>query len=374
MILSTFSKSDYHIVCDNKGYVVSPIAVSAEAIVRDIILLGSGMVDVYDIETECGNFMAGLGTLIVKNTDSIYCHFRNGTTASEVWRQAKMIEKQFLTLFPPPMKLVFEEKLYKVFLILTKKRYMAYTCDDKGVMDEKLTIRGVLLARRDNCRWIREVYETVVRMIMENCSWSVVEDRLLDMCKELFYRQIGISRFIITKAVGKDYKIRPLPADPKKCQKRLMDLDILPPKTIDIDKMNQLLAQEGKESKKPCWLSEYVLRSKPAHIQLAEKMARRGHPVEVGSRLEFVIVEHPNPKAKQFEKIEDPAYCKRHGDLVRIDPYYYLQALAKPLDQLFETVFHKKNYTYQLYKLHYQWNKVQEEIYYRDVILRFPDS
>ena len=142
-------------------------------------------------------------------------------------------------------------------------------------------------------------------MIMEYHSWSMVEDRLLDMCKQLFYRNINLSKFVITKAVGKDYKIRPLPTDLKKCQKRLMDLDITPPKILDIDKMNQLLAQEGKESKKPHWLSEYILRSKPAHVQLAEKMGRRGHPVEVGSRLEFVIVEHPNMKAKQYEKIED---------------------------------------------------------------------
>ena len=33
----------------------------------------------------------------------------------------------------------------------------------------------------------------------------------------------------------------------------------------------------------------YNLRRLPAHIQLAEKMKRRGTPVEVGSRLQYNI-------------------------------------------------------------------------------------
>jgi len=263
------------------------------------------------------------------------------------------------------MKLLFEEKLYKVFLILTKKRYMAYTCNEDGTMDEKLTIRGVLLARRDNCRWIREIYEMVVRLIMEGASWATIEDRTLDACLQIFRRRVPISKLVITKAVGKNYKIRALPTDPKKCQKRCDDLGIGYEENWDIEKANRTLEKEDENKKMECWLQDYVDRSKPAHIQLAQKMGRRGHPVEVGSRIEYVIVEHHDPKAKQSEKIEDPQYCKKHGDLVKIDSLFYLKSLAKPLDQIFETVFKKKNYLTQLHKLHSQHTKVMNSVYER---------
>lgn len=375
MMLSTFARCDYQIVSDKNGYVLTPKEFCPNAVIVDVIALGNGHTDVYDIETECGNFMAGMGTLIVKNTDSIYCHFPTTgvAAAGDVWRRAKDVEHQFLSLFPPPMKLVFEEKLYKVFMILTKKRYMAYTCNDKGIVDPQLTIRGVILARRDNCRWIREVYEEIVRMIMENSPWSRVEDVIVDRCKQLFHRTLPLSKFVITKAVGKDYKIRPLPSDWTKCRKRLHDLHIDPPSVPpNIEKVNAMLTSSSAScSRHPEWLSQYILRSKPAHIQLADKMARRGHPVEVGSRLEFVIVQNPDPKAKQFEKIEDPAYCKRHGDLVKIDPYYYLEALAKPLDQLCVTAFCKHNFVHELCKLHQHYHRVQEQVFLRTTRYQF---
>ena len=69
----------------------------------------------------------------------------------------------------------------------------------------------------------------------------------------------------MSKSVGavEDYKIRDLPDDPKKRKKRLDDLS--------------------------CTEKEYALRSLPAHVQLAEKMRRRGKRVDPGVRLEYVV-------------------------------------------------------------------------------------
>jgi len=363
-------KNKYPLLLDYKEgvYYIYPDTPSEPRLCERILLEGSASpVDVYDIETEDGTFMAGFGSLIVKNTDSIYCHFHDVSTAEAVWSRAKHIEKQFLQLFPPPMKLVFEEKIYKVFLILTKKRYMAYTCDEDGSIDEKLTIRGVLLARRDNCRWIREVYEVLVRMIMDGATWAMVEDRTIEMCMEIFRRRVPLPRLVITKAVGKDYKIRELPTDPVKFEKRCKDLGVVAPRDADVEEANRRIREAADtEDMNEAWLCEYIARSKPAHVQLAAKMGRRGHPVEAGTRIEYVIVDHPDAKARQFEKIEDPAYCKKHGDLVQIDAMYYLQSLAKPLDQLFTTVFGKKDFLTRLCKIHAAWTKVMERVYQRD--------
>lgn len=359
-IISTISTHDYHFQSDDKKIYFTPIQKQPRATVLKIIEIPEYNNYVYDIETEDGTFMAGVGTLIVKNTDSIYCHFNTAKDASSVWKLAKHIESEFLTLFPPPMKLVFEEKIYKVFLILTKKRYMAYTCSQDGIIDEKLTIRGVLLARRDNCKWIREVYENIVRLIMENSSWSYVESSLLDSIYLLFQRNVPLQKFIVTKAVGSDYKIKELSTDKIKAAKRLEDLNISIPAQLNVDDANKRL-----NSKTPCsgWMQEYINRSKPAHIQLAEKMGRRGHPVEVGSRIEYVVCEHYDIKAKLFDKIEDPMYCKNHGDLVHIDCLYYLNSLAKPMDQLFATVFGHKDYVLSLYKQRVQFKKLMDELF-----------
>lgn len=313
------------------------------------------------------------GQLIYGDTDSIYCHLSTKPDAQSVWALARVIEKEFVQLFPPPMKLVFEDKLYKTFLILTKKRYMAYTCNEQGVVDDKLTIRGVLLARRDNCKWIREVYESMVRLIMENRSWRTVEQIFLDSVVALFTRQIPFQKFIITKSVGSEYKIKELPREMAKLKKRLEDLRIRAVFTteVDVDAINKTF-QTKNPSPLP-WVREYIDKTKPAHVQLADKMARRGHPVEAGSRIEFVIVDHPNPRARQFEKIEDPLYCHRHGDLVHIDCLYYLQSMCKPMDQLLEVVYQKKDYVSQLSKLFQTKRAVCEKILQRPTI-RFLDQ
>lgn len=319
--------------------------------------LGETQEFVYDIETEDGTFHAGVGNLVVKNTDSIYCHFPNHTEAKKSWEMAKIVENQLLTLFPSPMKLVFEEKIYKKFLILTKKRYMAYTCGEDGNLDEKLTIRGVLLARRDNCRWIRLLYEKIVRLIMDGESldrlYDIINDEILDLMR---WKKLSLHHFIISKQVNKDYKIKSLPTDYKKCKKRLQDLGIysIPPESEwKIDECNQLLSSVQEDTTGIDWLDLYISKSKPAHVQLAQRMNKRGKPVEVGSRLEFIIIRHmEDPKAKLYDKLEDPSYFHMHRDLLRLDRLYYLKSLILPLDQLLNVITTKKDFVSHIYKQH----------------------
>jgi DNA polymerase elongation subunit (family B) len=326
---------------------------------------------VYDLETADGSFHAGVGNVIVKNTDSIYCHFPGYTNAVTAWKMAKKVEDQLLKLFPSPMKLVFEEKIYKTFLILTKKRYMAYTCGEDGTLDEKLTIRGVLLARRDNCKWIRVLYEQVVRSLMDRLSMRAVHDVVLQHVMELMlWKTSTLSWFVITKQVNKDYKIKAMPTDYKKFKKRMDDLGIRdhPVETIAttayLEDKNKILEQDPENLAKYPWLASYVYRSKPGHVQLAMKMTERGKPVEAGSRIEFLIIQNvEDPKAKMSEKIEDPVYFTSHRDLLRMDRLYYLKALAEPLDQLLNVVFKKhKDYVAGLYKIHLQQFKLMKEI------------
>lgn len=286
------------------------------------------------------------GKIIYGDTDSIYCHFPlkapREIYAMELWKHAKNIEKELLKIFPPPMKLVFEEKIYKKFLILTKKRYMALTCDHKGEDEDVLTIRGVLLARRDNARWVRSVYEKVVRAVMAGHTLNDLLGSLNNDLLDLFRVSVPLKMLIISKTLGKDYAIRELPEDEKKKKKRLADL--------------------GIDESNPKWRDEYESKSKPAHVQLAEKMKRRGVVVEAGSRIEFVIVSHPNKKPKQFERIEDPTYIREHGDLVRPDPLYYAQNLINPVEQILSVCFKKEKLFDQMVSIHQHFKECMKEL------------
>jgi hypothetical protein len=63
--------------------------------------------------------------------------------------------------------------------------------------------------------------------------------------------------------------------------------------------------------------------------------------------------------AKQYEKVESSEYFVKHSDIVKIDYYYYLKALATPLDQVLNVAFPElnnlvmKQYNY-MWKLRYK--------------------
>lgn len=310
---------------------------------------------VYDLTTENNHFAAGIGNLIVHNTDSIYCSFPEIQT-NQLWKFALSVEKEFMALFPPPMKLVFEEKVYTRFLIFTKKRYLAITQNANMSIDKELTIRGILLARRDNCLWIRKLYEEVVRKVMSvdtpRVTWEEMEYFMLTEFNKLCSHYWDASYITICKAVGKDYKIRPCPGyneatqeitDESKWQKRMKELKICP---------------QSKD-----WFRQYRIKVLPAHGQLAIKMRNRGIPVEAGTRLEYLLLQHEDLKAKTFLKIEDPMYQKMFSDVLKIDYLYVLHLAANPFDQLFQICFGKPDFVLSQYEIRIKKHKLLLELH-----------
>ena len=167
-----------------------------------------------------------------------------------------------------------------------------------------MTIRGVLLARRDNCSWTREFYEKIVRSIMESKTdnFKTIENYIVRGILQLLQWHPSTSdmnQFIITKALNDDYKVKALQNDKDKVQKRFKDLNLDLPKTFDIEKMNRDI-EKGKSV--TSYIQEYINRSKPSHVQLSHRMEERGLPISVGTRMEFVVLEHytdPNGKLGQ---------------------------------------------------------------------------
>ena len=310
---------------------------------------------VYDIETVEGNFQAGIGQMIVKNTDSNYIHFPNKDTAPELWDFCFKVEKEMLDIFPPPMKMAFEEKIYWRFFIITKKRYMALSCERDGVLDEDVYKKGVLLARRDNSKFIRDTYAKVIMPIFER---TPKDDVLYIICNELnrmCSSSVNFEDFVITKSVGdiSGYKIRELPTDEKKREKRIKDLGINP-------ELQSIPASDSKYRNR--FEEMYILRNLPAQVQLAERMKRRGKVVQSGSRIPYVITTMGGVDAKQFVKIEDPSYQQEHSDIIKIDYLYYLHLLINPIDQLLEVAYKMEKFMKSQHKLRVQKYKMCRQI------------
>ena len=128
----------------------------------------------------------------------------------------------------------YSEKIYKKFLILSKKRYMWQACERDGTLDEKVGKKGVLLARRDNSKFIRSVYEKMTEMIFQKCTKDDIIACLTERLNDLFRGMLDLDEYVITKSVGDvsgdydqetsklgSYKVKSLADDPAKRELQL---------------------------------------------------------------------------------------------------------------------------------------------------------
>jgi len=275
------------------------------------------------------------GELVYGDTDSNYIHFPHLKTAPEIWDHAIYVADEITKMFPKPIELEFEKEIYDFFFILTKKRYMYRKCLRDGVVDDKIGKKGVLLARRDNSKFIRDVYEGVINMIADNKSKDVVLDYVVTQLNEMCSGCKPLSDFVVTKAVGDSGTLEAEEfVNEKGVRKAKVGNYVVPllPKSGQ-DRQDELDRKGAKDER------EFYLLCLPAQVQLAERMRRRGQRVDNGTRLEYVIADPDRHTAKQYEKVESVDYLAKHRDILNIDYLYYIKSLANPLDQVLTVAF-----------------------------------
>lgn len=286
------------------------------------------------------------GELIYGDTDSQYVTFPHLTDAKDIWAYAQFVAEQISKEFPSPMKLEFEETIYWKFFILTKKRYMYQSCDSNGILNHKVGKKGVLLARRDNSIFIREMYEKVITMLFEQVPKDDVLYFIVSHLNDLCSGRLAHDKFIVTKTVGSYACANPssiyeLTETDKGVKKAKMGNYVAPLLSEDECERQRQLTLKGALTEQ-----EYYNKCLPAQVQLAILMAKRGKPVDVGTRLEYLITKNGS---KQYEKIESYDYFKRHSSVIKIDYNYYLKSLIIPLDQMLNIVYGEKNYIKEQY-------------------------
>ena len=253
---------------------------------------------VYDLTTENHHFAAGVGNLIVHNTDSVFFTFNlqtpdgkpiRGKEALEITielaQEAGHLASSFLKC---PHDLEYE-KTFMPFCLLSKKRYvgMLYETDPNKCKRKEM---GIVLKRRDNAPIVKDIYGGIIDILMKEQNIQKAIEFLRTSLQDLVNEKVSMDKLIITKSLRSGYKN---------------------PQSI-------------------------------AHKVLADRMTSRdaGSKPSSGDRIPFVYINNPNKKALQGEKIETPTYIIENR--LKIDYSFYISnQIMKPVQQVFALVLEK---------------------------------
>lgn len=312
----------YRITCTKGSQRKNPIAIKK---IENIAYIGY----VYDLTTDNHHFSAGVGTIIVHNTDSLFVIFPNKSieatidipheVAKALKGKSKIVpsiqtaiaaSKEFKKHIKPPHDAEYE-KTFWPFILLSKKRYVGnlYEMDDKKFKQKSM---GIVLKRRDNAPIVKHVYGGIIDIILSKQDIGESINFLKSSLNNLIGGKCPLEDLVITKSLRAEYK------DPTKI----------------------------------------------AHKVLAERIGERdpGNKPQVNDRIPFVYIQQPPTTSKnankilQGERIEHPDYIREH----KLKPdytFYITNQIMKPVLQVYGIVAdqvtgikHKKTHYDELYK------------------------
>lgn len=200
--------------------------------ITEIKYLGNTEQYVYDFETENHHFSAGVGRIVVHNTDSsmVDLHIDDKKAAyaaalalaEEIsgTPEKKMPDGTIIPakpgLFPPPLKIEFE-KLMKM-LSIKKKKYAALLIDKNGEFvreknkdgslgELKILKRGIIVARRDTAKIVHKTYNKLLHMILTGSSVYEGFSLIMDTLDNLVNDRIPVrGNLSVIRSLGDNYK------------------------------------------------------------------------------------------------------------------------------------------------------------------------
>ena len=138
---------------------------------------------------------------------------------SKAWEMAEIMENHINGkddkdegIFPAPLYLEFEKAMRGLFM--KKKKYAYMTYDKHGnIIKEKnsdsfeLNSKGIILARRDNCQWLRTAYDDCIRAIFDAKSIFEVYEQIIQNIVDVIELKFDITKELsIIRAMGSNYK------------------------------------------------------------------------------------------------------------------------------------------------------------------------
>ena len=285
----TYKSSGHNIqVEENNGMYYISTTKETTNYVNKMMKLGKTDDFVYDLETESGRFHAGVGELIVKNTDSVFVDFHE-PDLKQAFKVAYDAGEYVTNQLPGVLELEMEN-FYSPLLLLTKKRYEYSIINDDGKV-LKDGSKGSINKRRDNCDAARDIYTYTLKAVMSGKTQDETVYEINQRIVDLFRGRAPLHNFVIYKGL-----------------------------------------KQAIEEYKNC----------AGHVLFAKRLEDRGNVLKAGTRLEYVFIEKYDKKLKSGDIMEDWSYflMNRHSLGLRIDYGYYLEHnIMKPITEVLNIAY-----------------------------------
>ena len=273
---------------------------------------------VYDIDTEYGSFHAGVGSLIIKNTDSIFTTMNITDKITNI----KIIDKKHLEygiklgqlasifikkIIPYPHNLEYEKTFYP-FCLMSKKKYFGNKYELDTIKFEQVNMGNVLI-RRDNAKIVKKIIGGLTNIMLNINDIDQAINYIRTCIENLLDGKYSITDFITTKTLRAFYKGKKLTTD---------NTGIAG--TIGRWKWNDVDCEQS-------------------HVKLCQRMLERdsGNVPAINDRIPLVAtyVKRKKNKILQSEIIEHPDYIKANN--LKIDYLFYLtNQIMNPAIQILE--------------------------------------
>lgn len=325
--------SYYENRADFKGYLLlNRIKGVCPKEVMDIIELPEVTEDtfVYDLETEEGVFHAGIGELIVKNTDSIMMKYplksmepgkkyltteEKGPLIQEAIDCGIAVEKLVSKQLPYPHCLEME-KVYFPFFLYSKKRYSAIMYEEPYKI-KYVDNKGVVLTRRDNAPIVKIIFGEALRILLYEHDVPKAVHYVKSECRRLLKGEYDMKDLIISVTLKQVKKV----------------------------KQAQHILAERISKRDPGNAPQLNDRILYVFVILTETQKRNivaKQNMSITNTFSKKVKKYKKPKIKlsidQGEKIESPEYII--SNKIPVDYYHYLtNQLMKPLIDLFKAFF-----------------------------------
>lgn len=274
------------------------------------------------------------------DTDSVMVEFdvgdRKGLEAVEYsWEIGERAAEECTALFKKPNNLELE-KVYWPYFLYSKKRYAAklWTQGKDGKMNmDYIDVKGLQLVRRDNTAHVREVCKELLDVVLESSDTEPPKALALQRAIELIEGDVPNEKLTLSQSLSDSYKVKG-----KNVSIGCNTGDIIN------ERQYESLHPTEKVLYKPTNNNKYegpsIKDINQAHVQVVRKMRERqpGSEPQSGDRVPYILVKTEDPKAKAFEKSEDPKYVSENN--VPIDyEYYFMNKFINPVCDLLEPLF-----------------------------------
>jgi DNA polymerase delta subunit 1 len=242
------------------------------------------------------------------DTDSVMVEFDVGDRKGEEaiaysWEVGERAAEECSALFKKPNNLELE-KVYWPYFLYSKKRYAAKLWtkgkDDKMHMDY-IDVKGLQLVRRDNTPHVREVCKELLDVVLTSSDPGPPKELAKERAIELLSGDVPNHKLVLSQSLADSYKVGG------------KAVSITSPESVNINQ---------------------------SHVQVVTKMRQRkpGSEPQSGDRVPYLLTKTEDPKAKAFEKAEDPKYVEENG--VPVDyHYYFLNKFLNPVCDLLDPLY-----------------------------------